>query len=201
MNTITVSETVHAPLDRVFAVATDIPNCHTYITAIESIETLSEAPPADNNLAPVGLGYTWRETRIMFGKKATEDMTITKWSPPNSYTVEARSCGCHYLTNITFAQQPIEQPDSPTPTTTMTMSFNATPETFMAKLMMKIFAMMTKKLIKCLEEDLRDIKAAAESDEHPYAPSQQTRPTHPKAAGGGVEHSKTKGTSGENFDN
>ena len=161
MNTITVSETVHAPIDRLFAVATDIPNCAAFIEGIESIETLSEAPPADNTLGPVGLGYTWRETRIMFGKKATEDMSITRWSPPNSYTVEARSHGCHYLTNITFEQQ---TPQDGSPITTMTMSFNATPETFMAKLMMKLFAMMTKKLIKCLEEDLRDIKAATESD-------------------------------------
>jgi len=160
MSNITVTETINASIDRVFAAASDIPNCATYIKGIELIETLEDAPPADSNLGPVGQGYTWRETRIMFGKKATEDMSITKWSPPNSYTVEARSHGCHYLTNITFESLP-EQDGQPV--TTMTMSFNATPETFGAKIMMFVFSFMTKKLVQCLTDDLRDIKAVVES--------------------------------------
>lgn len=154
---ITVTETVNAPLDRVFAVASDIPNAASFIQGIESIETLTEAPPAPNNLGPVGLGYAWREVRIMFGKKASEDMSISEWSPSTSYSVEARSHGCHYLSTYTF-----EQTDQDT--TTITMSFNGTPETFMAKVMMKVFAAMTKKLTKCLVDDLRDVKATAEGE-------------------------------------
>jgi Polyketide cyclase / dehydrase and lipid transport len=161
MKPIIVTETVQASIDRLFAVASDIPNCADYINGIETIETLSEAPPAENNLGPVGEGYAWREERIMFGKKATEDMTITDWSPPNSYKVEARSHGCHYLTEITF--KPLPDVDGK-PVSTMTMSFGATPETFGAKIMMFMFSFMTKKLIKCLEEDLHDIKTVAESD-------------------------------------
>lgn len=161
MSSITVTETVHAPIERVFEIASNIPNAANSIRGIELIETLEEAPPAENNNGPVGLGYTWRETRIMFGKKATEDMSITSWSPPNSYTVEARSHGCHYLTEITFKSLP-EQDGQPV--TTMTMTFNATPENLVAKIMMFIFSFMTKKLVQCLAEDLRDIKAAAESE-------------------------------------
>jgi len=55
---ITVSETINAPIDRVFATAADIPNCATFIEGIETIETLAEAPPAENNLGIVGKGYT-----------------------------------------------------------------------------------------------------------------------------------------------
>jgi len=154
---ITVSETINAPLDRVFAVASDIPNCASFIQGIETIDTLTEAPPAENNLGPVGKGYAWREVRIMFGKKATEDMTITEWTPPTAYTVEARSHGSHYLSNFTF-----EQFDDQS--TRITMAFNATPETFMAKVMMKAFAFMTKKLTQCLVDDLRDIKTTAETE-------------------------------------
>jgi uncharacterized membrane protein len=156
MATITVSEDINAPIDRVFQAASNIPDAAENIEGITEVETLTEAPPADNNNGPVGEGYEWRETRIMFGKKATEDMTITEWNPPNNYVVEAHSCGSHYLTNITF-----DQVDDTT--TRMTMSFNATPETFMAKIMMKVFAFMTKSLIKCLENDMRDIKALAEA--------------------------------------
>jgi uncharacterized membrane protein len=153
---ITVSETINAPLDRVFATASDIPNSASFIKGIETIETLSQAQPADENLGPVGKGYTWRETRIMFSRKATEDMAISAWSPPNAYSVEARSHGSHYLSHFNF--EPIDQH-----TTRITMEFNATPETFAAKIMMKVFAAMSKKLTQCLVDDLKDIKATAES--------------------------------------
>lgn len=157
MSNITVSEEINAPIDRVFAIASNIPNAAESIGGIELIETLEEAAPAENNNGIVGLGYKWRETRIMFGKKATEDMWITEWSPPTKYSVEARSHGCHYLTDITF-----ESLDEQT--SRITMSFNGTPETFMAKVMMKVFAFMTKKLVECLQNDLRDIKSVAESE-------------------------------------
>ncbi|MFK7760371.1 MAG: SRPBCC family protein [Phycisphaerales bacterium] len=162
---ITVSETINAPLDRVFAVASDIPNCASFIKSIETIETLNEAPLAPDNIGPVGKGYTWRETRIMFGKVATEDMTITQWSPSTGYIVEARSHGSHYLSSFTF--ESVENQDA-NPSTRMTMSFTGTPETFMAKVMMKVFTKLFKKLTvkltTCLEDDLRDIKIAAELD-------------------------------------
>ncbi|CAN0582675.1 unnamed protein product, partial [Laminaria digitata] len=35
---ITVSETINAPLDRVFAIASDIPNCAGFLRGIETIE-------------------------------------------------------------------------------------------------------------------------------------------------------------------
>ncbi|MFG0299093.1 MAG: SRPBCC family protein [Phycisphaerales bacterium JB047] len=156
MKPIIVSETINAPIERVFQIASNIPQAAENIEGITAIETLKEAQPAPDNNGIVGLGYAWRETRIMFGKKATEDMSITQWTPPNAYRVEARSHGTHYLTDITF-----DQTDEHT--TRITMSFNATPESFMAKVMMKVFAAMTKHLVKCLQADLADIKAKAES--------------------------------------
>tara|TARA_R110002073_G_scaffold37866_3_gene108986 strand:- start:1535 stop:2056 length:522 start_codon:yes stop_codon:yes gene_type:complete len=163
---ITVSETVHAPIERVFATAADIPNCADFIKGIETIETLAEAPPSDDNLGVVGKGYAWRETRIMFGRKATEDMSITEWSPPRGYTVEARSHGSHYISHFTFEETDGQtNGETSNPNTTITMSFGATPETFMAKVMMKLFSAMTKKLTQCLVDDLKDIKAAAEAGE------------------------------------
>lgn len=157
MKPISVTETIHAPRDRVFAIASDIPHAAETIRGIESIEVLAEAPAAENNLGPVGKGFAWRETRIMFGKKATEDMTITGWNPPTAYTVEAHSHGAHYVSVLTFEEA---GPDE----TRMTMTFNATPQTFMAKVMMKVFSAMTKHLTKCIAEDLEDVKRAAEED-------------------------------------
>lgn len=158
MKPIAVTETIRAPRDRVFAVASDIPNAAETVRGIDLIEVLAEAPAAPDTLGPVGKGFAWRETRTMFGKKATEDMTITGWNPPESYTVEARSHGAHYVSVLTFEE-------SEPGVTRMTMSFRAMPETFMAKVMMKLFAAMTKHLTKCLTEDLADIKHAAEAGE------------------------------------
>jgi len=156
MKPIIVSETINAPIERVFQIASSIPDAAETIEGITGIETLAEAPPAPNNNGVVGLGYAWRETRIMFGKEATEDMTITAWNPPESYVVEARSHGCHYLSTISCDRVDDQ-------TTLITMDFGATPETFGAKVMMVLFSFMTKKLTQCLADDFRDIKAKAES--------------------------------------
>lgn len=160
MSTISVTETINAPRERVFAIASDIPNAAGFVRGIEKIEVLSEAPPSPDNLGPVGKGFAWRETRVMFGKKATETMSITGWNPPVAYTAEAHSHGAHYLSLFTFTET---EPG----VTRVTMSFSATPETFMARVMMKIFSAMTKHLVKCLANDLRDIKAAAEVQSPP----------------------------------
>ena len=162
MPSIHVTETINAPIDRVFAIATDLPNCHEWVEGIDSIEVLEPAPDAADNIGQVGRGFKWRETRTMFGKKATEVMWITDWSPPTGYTVEARSHGSHYLTPITFEDLGNGQ-------TKMAMSFNATPETFGAKVMMKVFSFMTKKLAKCVADDLADIKRASEATASPLS--------------------------------
>jgi hypothetical protein len=156
MPRITVTETVRAPLGRVFAAAADIPHAAEHIGAIQSIEVLTEAPEAADNHGPVGRGFVWKETRTMFGKQATETMTITEWSPPHAYTAEARSHGCHYRTTLAFHST---GPES----TRITASFQGTPETFAAKVLSKLFAFMNKTIAKCLSADLRDLKNRLES--------------------------------------
>lgn len=155
MPPLTVSERINAPRDRVFALAADIPGAAGRIRAIQRIEVLAPAPDAPDNLGVVGRGFRWRETRTMFGKQATEDMTITEWAPPHRYTAEARSHGCHYKSTISA------EPDGDA--TRLTMTFEAVPLTFTAKVMMKIFAFMTKKLEATIRTDLQDVKAIAES--------------------------------------
>lgn len=148
MKPIEVSETVNAPIEVAFEVASDIPRAAERIEGIKAIEMLSEGP--------VGVGTRWRETRIMLGKKATEEMWITAWDPPRGYVVEANSCGCHYRTVLSFDEIAPDQ-------TRVTFLFSGTPETFMARIMMKVFAGMSKTLVKCIEADLRDIKRHAEA--------------------------------------
>lgn len=149
MPPIVVKETVQAPIDRVFEALSDIPHAAEHISGLDRVEMLTEGP--------VGVGTRWRETRTLFGREATEEMWITDFDPPHGYTAEARSHGTYYVTPITLRE--IEPG-----VTELTFTFDARPETLMAKIMSKVFSGMQKQVVKLLARDLADIKAHCESD-------------------------------------
>ena len=148
MKTVAVSKLIEAGIDEVFAVFADLESAADRITDIVKLEMLTEGP--------VAVGTRWRETRIMFKKEATEEMEITAFNPPNGYTVEAESHGAHYRTEITFVAEGEG--------IKATMSFQATPLTWMAKIMYLVTGpMMRGMLIKCLEKDMADLKRYLET--------------------------------------
>lgn len=63
------------------------------IEAIEVVERLDEG-------GGFGLGTTWRETRTMFGKKATEVMEVTEFEEGVRYATSAESHGSKYFSEI-----------------------------------------------------------------------------------------------------
>jgi carbon monoxide dehydrogenase subunit G len=145
MASIIVSTHVSAPLESVFEVYTDIAKAEKRIPAITELEVLSEGP--------FGNGTRWRETRVMMKKEATEEMWVTGFDPPKSYTVEARSHGMLYETLFQF-----EPEDGGTK---VSWTFKGTPQTFGAKLTAPIFGlffngMMRKSMLGDLEA-LRDV--------------------------------------------
>ena len=71
MKTLTCSVEVNAPAARVWDLITDIEHAHEFIPGIKAIEILGDKKS--------GLGLRWRETRVMFGKEATETLEITEW--------------------------------------------------------------------------------------------------------------------------
>ena len=64
MAKIAVSHRYDAPISRVFEVYCDIEHCDQNISAITKVEPLTDGP--------FGVGYRWRETRLMFKKEATD---------------------------------------------------------------------------------------------------------------------------------
>ena len=103
-----------------------------------------------------GVGTRFRETRIMMKREATETMEITAFQPPQGYTLEANSCGCHYTTTISLSEAGPGQ-------TRITMNFSGVPKTFAAKLMIPLGWLFRGTMKKYVLKDLQDIKTYIES--------------------------------------
>lgn len=147
MASIIVSTRVSAPLESVFEVYTDIAQAQQRIPAITKLELLSEGP--------FGNGTRWRETRVIMKKEATEEMWVTGFDPPRSYTVEAQSHGTRYETLFEF------EPDGDG--TRVSWTFKGTPLTFGAKVMTPIFGLFFNGMMKrCMLADLEALRDVCE---------------------------------------
>lgn len=79
------------------------------------------------------------------------------------YTAGCDSCGSRYLTQFTFRADNAGGAAA----TIVEVTFNATPVTFMAKLMSFMLVMMKNTCRKMFEKDMADLKAAAETSAAP----------------------------------
>lgn len=150
MAAITVSTHVSAPVERVFGVYTDLAKAVERIPAIIDLEVLSEGP--------FGEGTRWRETRVMFKKKATEEMWVTGFDPPRSYNVDSESHGMHYSTVFSFT------PDDGG--TKVSWTFSGTALTLGTKIMSPIFNLLMKgAMSKCMRADLEALRDVCERGE------------------------------------
>lgn len=148
MSTLTVSTDVNAPLEQVFKVYTELDKAVERIPGITALEVLSEGP--------FGEGTRWRETRVIMKKEATEEMWVTGFDPPNSYTVLAESHGMHYSTLFQFTSEGAG--------TRVTWAFSGTALTLGAKIMAPIFNVLMKgTMTKCMLEDLEALRDVCES--------------------------------------
>ena len=150
MTRINVSRTVAAPADVVWSILIDLDGSVDAISAIQSIEILSDGEQ-------FGVGTKWRETRTMFGRQATEVMWVTDVDPGISYVVEAESNGARYTTVMKVLP-------SGDDTCELSMEFGAEAIGTMARVMGatvgKLFESATR---KALAQDLDDIAVAAEA--------------------------------------
>ena len=79
---------IDAPPARVFAHVADIPRWPERISAITRLEMLTDGP--------VRVGTRFRETRLMFGREAVEEMTVAELTPPERLVLTASNHGTDY---------------------------------------------------------------------------------------------------------
>jgi hypothetical protein len=147
MRQIRVSSRIAAPAEKVFAKATDLKRAPEFISAIKKMEILTPDP--------IGVGTRFRETRVMFGREATEEMQVTVFEPPRRFAIGAESNGCRFLSEFSFR--------SDGPATEVEMSFGAEPLTFPAKVMAFLMSPMMRSMEKVCAKELEELKSAVES--------------------------------------
>ena len=151
---IEASQQINAPAETVWEIITDLPGSPEVISAISSIEVLSEP-------GPFRVGTRWRETRTMFGREATEVMEVSSLVPGTSYTTVAASHGAHYESTMSVTE------DGPG-TCTLRMTFRGEPTSTVGRLMsVTLGRLFTGATRKAAIQDLSDIALAAEFDEGP----------------------------------
>lgn len=146
MKPIRVTEEIRAPRDQVYGLFTDLERVAALVQGIEQIEILSDGS--------FGIGTRWRETRVMFGRPASEILEVTACDPPGSYVTETESHGMRYRASWQF---------EPTGSgTRVTIELTGTPLSRFAKLASPLTAVMAGSITKLVRQDLRDMAAAAE---------------------------------------
>ncbi len=141
-----LEESIQAPQGAVWEVLTDLQGAPGRISGIKALQVLSGGP--------VGKGTRFRETRVMFGKEAGEEMEITRFEAPTTYTVEGDSCGAHFASTYTLQEV--------AGTTKLRVEIRTRPTTFLAKVMSPLGYLMAGSMKKLLAQDNADIKRAAE---------------------------------------
>ncbi|MGW0468409.1 SRPBCC family protein [Streptomyces sp. NPDC003027] len=109
---VVVERRIRATPGPVWETMTDLKDMERILTGVDRVEVLTEGA--------FGVGTRWRETRRMFGKEATEEMTVTESVPPDRYVTVADSHGMHYVSEIAL------RPDG-ADATTVRMTFSARP--------------------------------------------------------------------------
>jgi hypothetical protein len=136
----------------VWSAITDFERCGDFISSIINLEVL--------NRPETGLvGLKWKETRLMFGKEATETMWITDAVENQYYFTRAESHGAVYISRLILTEDRGR--------TTLTMSFLSAPQSMAAKVFAPLMGVLLKKSMEReLLKDLVDIKRYVEAAEN-----------------------------------
>ena len=141
-----VQSVIAAPPETVFAVAAEIGRWPDIFRAVEHIEILTHGP--------VAVGTRFRETRTMFGKSGTEEMTVAELDAPHRLVLTAYNHGTAYRAEHLFAPQDAG--------TNLTLTFAGLPRSLPARLFAPLGFLMLGVVRRQLASDLADLAREAE---------------------------------------
>ncbi len=143
---IEVEEATTAAPEVAFATATDIARWPQFITGIDSVEILTTGP--------VAVGTRFRETRLMHGRTATEEITVKELEAPRFFVLSALSHGTHFRAEHRF------EPDGDG--TRMTVLFEGRPMTLLARLLTPLALLVIGSVRREIAADLAGLAREAE---------------------------------------
>ena len=143
----TLETFVNAAPDVVFRAGTDFANMADRMVGITKVEMLTTGD--------VGVGTKFKETRTVMGKDATEEMEVTAFDPPRSYTLEADSCGSRYVS--TFVLTPKDGG------TKVALNISSKAQSCFALAFAPLGFFMKGTMRKMIQKDLDDLKRNVEA--------------------------------------
>jgi len=146
MATVRVSREIAAPVDKVFALFTDIEHGSEHVSGIKGTEMLT--------LPPFRLGTKWQETREVLGRLDAAEMEVTSFEQNKAYTVTHQKAGVRIDT--TFGFEPI--PGG----TRVSVEFGLNPQGLPPALLSPIEWAIAGKVRDVLGADLHDLKNSVE---------------------------------------
>ena len=148
---IAIQAEIDAPPDVAFALVADIPAWPRVISGVQSVEMVT--PGA------VAVGTRFRETREMFGRQATEEMTVAEIEAPLRLVLTAFNHGTAYRAEHLF--------EAHGGGTKLELAFEGRPVTLLARLLAPLGVLFLGTVKRHLEADLADLAREAERRAHP----------------------------------
>lgn len=146
MTTVTVTSQIAAPLDKTFAMFTDIEHATEHVSGIKEVEMLTPGGFA--------LGTRWRETREVLGRLDSAEMEVTAFERNKTYTVTHHKAGAKVDTVFTF---------EPSPTgTKVSIEFGLENQGLPPGLLTPVSWAIAGKVREVLGHDLDDMKRSVE---------------------------------------
>ena len=139
MTRTTVTRSIDAPLEVVFETISDIRNFSRAIPDIVNVEFLSDTQ--------TGVGARFRETRLMRGREASTVLEVTEYVDDERIRLVSDSHGTVWDSEFTVRQH--------AGATELTLTMDARPHAFLARLMVPITRGMVQ---KALENDMDAVK-------------------------------------------
>jgi len=153
MSTVEVERTVNAPVDRVWAVFTNLSARAQLMTTVDGVEVVTSGP--------FGTGTVWRETRTApDGEELTEEFRVTACAPGRGFTVASPGIGADYQFHYAF--HPIEE-GRHSGGTEVSVVLQGTPSGAGGRLLALVFGALAARTVEgALRRDLDDLAEAAE---------------------------------------